>query len=181
MDKRIVKTKTAIFNAIFELSTEKNLDKISVIELCKKAGINKSTFYLHYSSMEDCIKKCFASVTESVIRQGEEIMYEDISYHPEGTIAKILDTVEKYMGFLSTFKRSMVFDSSIRTLKEKFVHTICDTNHFNVEDNFHEVAKITFIVGGCVDACIQLLPHYNREELSKIMVNVIKRKEPALN
>ena len=45
MDKRVVKTRSAIFNAIFDLSTEKELDKITVIELCEKAGINKSTFY----------------------------------------------------------------------------------------------------------------------------------------
>ena len=64
MDKRIVKTRTAIFNAVFEISADKDLDKISVVELCEKAGINKSTFYLHYTSIDDCFQKCFGFFTD---------------------------------------------------------------------------------------------------------------------
>lgn len=68
MDKRIVKTRTAIFNAVFEISADKDLDKISVVELCEKAGINKSTFYLHYTSIDDCFQKCFGFFTDKILK-----------------------------------------------------------------------------------------------------------------
>ena len=51
MDRRVKRTKAAVFNAMIALMIEKETDKITVLELCKKADINKSTFYLHFKSM----------------------------------------------------------------------------------------------------------------------------------
>lgn len=179
MDKRVVKTRSAIFNAIFDLSTEKDLDKITVIELCEKAGINKSTFYLHYNSIEDCFKKCFDLFTDRVIRLSDNIRYLEVAYTPESVIDSILDVVEKNMQFIIKFKNSVVYDSSIRMLKEKFVEAICNANNLNINNNYHQVTKVTFVVGGCLDAITQPLPIYNRAELRSIMIDVIKRKSGA--
>ena len=59
MDRRIKRTRTAVFNAVLDLMVEKDTSKITVLELCKRADINKSTFYLHYKSMDDCLQNCF--------------------------------------------------------------------------------------------------------------------------
>lgn len=176
MDKRVLKTRSAIFNAVFDLSTEKELDKISVVELCERAGINKSTFYLHYNSIDDCLKKCFDFFTLKVLSITNLINYTDAALAPEKTVDMILDVVEQNMALINKFKNSVIYDGAIRSLKEQFVKAICSGNGLNVEDNYHQVAKVTFLVGGCIDAITQLLPHYNRTELRKIMIDVIKRK-----
>lgn len=176
MDKRVLKTKTAVFNAIFDLSTEKSLDKITVVELCEKAKINKSTFYLHYKGIDDCFKKCFDYFTDRVLSLSNNIKYLEVAYSPEGLIDTILDVVEKNMQFIIKFKNSVVYDSSIRMLKEKFINAICASNHLNISDNYHQVTKITFVVGGCLDAITYYLPQYDRNELRQIMIDVIKRK-----
>lgn len=176
MDKRIIKTRSAVFHAVFDLSTQKPLDKITVLELCEKAGINKSTFYLHYTSIEDCFKKCFDTFTDGVIRVTDNIKYLDVAYHPEETIDMILDLVEQYIDFIANYKNSMVYDSSTRILKERFVQAICKTNNLTIENTYHEVAKVTFLVGGCLDTITQMLPYYNRAELRYLMIDVMKRK-----
>lgn len=176
MDKRIVKTRSAVFHAVFDLSTEKPLDKITVLELCEKAGINKSTFYLHYTSIDDCFKKCFEMFSDGVIRISDNISYLDVAYHPEETIDMILDTVEQYIDFISNYKNSVIYDSSTRLLKERFVAAICKTNNLTIEENYHQVAKVTFLVGGCLDAITQMLPNYNRAEMRALMIDVMKRK-----
>ena len=51
MDIRIEKTQKAIKNAFLELRSHKNLEKITVRELCTLACINKSTFYSHYEDI----------------------------------------------------------------------------------------------------------------------------------
>lgn len=51
MDVRIVKTKNSIINAFLELRSQKNIEKITVKELCEKAMINKSTFYSHFTDL----------------------------------------------------------------------------------------------------------------------------------
>lgn len=53
MDIRIVKTKNSIINAFLELRSKKEIEKITVKELCEKAMINKSTFYSHYTDIYD--------------------------------------------------------------------------------------------------------------------------------
>ena len=67
MDRRIRRTRTAVFNAVLDLMVEKDTSKITVLELCKRADINKSTFYLHYKSMEDCLQNCFQIIMNGII------------------------------------------------------------------------------------------------------------------
>lgn len=46
-DRRVRKTKKAICDVFCELTKDKKLNEITIKELCAKADINKSTFYLH--------------------------------------------------------------------------------------------------------------------------------------
>ncbi len=176
MDKRIVRTRLAVFNAVFELSTEKDLDKITVVELCDRAGINKSTFYLHYKSINECFQKCFDFFMSRILEFGKDMDYTQMSLAPEATVKKILDAVENNLVYVDRFRNSMIYDSAIRSVKERFISEICAANNISLKDNYHEVAKITFLVGGCADIIMMLSPNYNRVEVEKIRVNVIKRK-----
>lgn len=49
-DTRVQFTRNALKQALLTLMEEKNVDKITVKELCETAGINRGTFYLHYDS-----------------------------------------------------------------------------------------------------------------------------------
>ena len=67
IDRRIVKTKRAISLALFQILAEKNVDDITITELTTKADINRKTFYLHYSRVQDvadeligCMQNIFA-------------------------------------------------------------------------------------------------------------------------
>lgn len=51
MDRRKEKTEQAIVNAFIELRAKKDLEKITVKELCQRAEINKSTFYAHFQDI----------------------------------------------------------------------------------------------------------------------------------
>lgn len=52
MDARILKTKQKIKDSLMFLLHSKRIGEISISELCKKASINRNTFYTHYSSPE---------------------------------------------------------------------------------------------------------------------------------
>lgn len=43
--------------ALLLLLENKEYDFITVKEVCEKAGVNRSTFYLHYESMDDLLKE----------------------------------------------------------------------------------------------------------------------------
>ena len=41
--------------ALLLLLEKKDYEFITVTEICQKAGVNRSTFYLHYESMDDLL------------------------------------------------------------------------------------------------------------------------------
>ena len=49
-NQRIILTKRLLQEGLLRLLEVKNLDQISVTELCREAGINRATFYNHYDS-----------------------------------------------------------------------------------------------------------------------------------
>ncbi len=51
MDIRVVKTKAAIHRAFLELRSTSLSERVKVIDICDRAGINKSTFYKHYTDV----------------------------------------------------------------------------------------------------------------------------------
>lgn len=54
-NQRIVLTKRLLQEGLLRLLETKELEKISVTELCRESGINRATFYNHYSSPMDLL------------------------------------------------------------------------------------------------------------------------------
>ena len=50
-DERYSTAEDAIFDAFFLLLKEKDLEKVTVSDVIKKAGIVRSTFYNHYENI----------------------------------------------------------------------------------------------------------------------------------
>ena len=44
--------------ALIECLEKKDFEYITVKELCEKAGVNRSTFYLHYENIADLLGEC---------------------------------------------------------------------------------------------------------------------------
>jgi len=52
MDARIVRTRRALQEALFELARERGIDHVSISDIAERAGVNRTTFYQHYSDKE---------------------------------------------------------------------------------------------------------------------------------
>lgn len=69
MDIRIVKTKKKLTNSLLALIREKRLQDITVLELCKKAKINRTTFYKYYKDVEDLVLKIESSLISELEKE----------------------------------------------------------------------------------------------------------------
>ena len=56
-NQRITLTKRLLQDALINLLRTTDISKISIRELCEKAGINRTTFYNHYGSQYDVLKE----------------------------------------------------------------------------------------------------------------------------
>jgi len=56
-DRRVEKTKRALFEALVELMVEKGYEAISVADVAERANVGRSTFYAHYADKEDLLQE----------------------------------------------------------------------------------------------------------------------------
>lgn len=58
--------------ALLELLEKKDLAYITVKELCRAAGVNRSTFYLHYETVADLLDECADYMTRQCFERYSE-------------------------------------------------------------------------------------------------------------
>ena len=56
-DRRVVRTKKAIREALLALVREKGYDKVTIAAIARKADIDRKTFYLHYDSVDEVVEE----------------------------------------------------------------------------------------------------------------------------
>ncbi len=61
-ESKYFNTALAMDNALIALLEVKDLEYITVKEICEKAGVNRSTFYLHYETITDLVNEAMESV-----------------------------------------------------------------------------------------------------------------------
>lgn len=75
--RRMTKTKRAIKQAFTELITEKGIDRLSVTDVARRAGVNRGTVYLHYTDKYDLLHKLENETLEELggilFKEGEPV------------------------------------------------------------------------------------------------------------
>lgn len=66
MDRRVKRTKEAILGAVLSLITEKDYRKISISEVARRADIDRKTFYLHYTGVEQVLTEFSESTVNNL-------------------------------------------------------------------------------------------------------------------
>lgn len=72
IDKRVVKTNNAIFDAFKQLVQQKDMADISISELTQKANITRSTFYMYYDTVGDVR----SDIENEIVARIDKIMSE---------------------------------------------------------------------------------------------------------
>lgn len=72
IDKRVIKTKNAIFEAFKQLVQEKDMSDITISELTQRANITRSTFYMYYNTVGDVR----TDIENTIIARIDRIMSE---------------------------------------------------------------------------------------------------------
>ncbi|GAB6930457.1 TetR/AcrR family transcriptional regulator [Paenibacillus sp. JCM 10914] len=101
-DQRVIKTKTALHQALVALLKTNALESISVSALCREASVNRGTFYLHYKD----IGTLFDEHLNYLLKDLEESYYEPyrhvsllIPNDLDPSTIRIFHHVKKYQSF----------------------------------------------------------------------------------
>ncbi len=119
--------------ALLILLDKKDFDYITVKELCEKAGVNRSTFYLHYESMNDLLIESIELLFAQLQKKYENLINDkDIQQ----------SSLEDLMYFRP--KYSIPYLEFIKDNKKAFMAAVKDPNLFRVNKMFNEIFQKCF-------------------------------------
>ena len=149
LDARVRYTKMVINKAFCELLSEKPFHRLTLTEVCKKAEINRTTFYKYYSDInawKEQVEMDFLSKVKSIL---EESPTDDLENVLEQTLCHIRDHAEMYLLVFSPNFESQTIDEAVSLILEK---TNAEIKRFLSESgapDYHQKWYSYFVVYGC--------------------------------
>ena len=176
-DLRVQRTKKILKDTFNEMIVTTDFEKITIKDLCDKAMINRRTFYLHYSSIEDILEDFISDYTHE---------YYDLikDFNP---IEEVDELVKSY--FTYSEEKGMMFERintspnfeyiRLRMIQKVEDYALSD-NNFHMLKKFDEISQNlihSFINWSCVGLYREWVKNGRRlpmEEAIKLSANLIK-------
>lgn len=143
-ESKYFNTATKMDLALISLLKKKPFEYITVSEICETAGVNRSTFYLHYETISDLLnetakclindfRSCFPTDTIDLVGcdQNELIFVCDKYLTPYLTYIK--DHREVFSTALS-HNKTLGFEDAYRRLFDNIFNPILDRFHYPTSD-----------------------------------------------
>lgn len=108
-ESKYFNTSLLMNQAFIELLNKKDFEFITVKEICEKAGVNRSTFYLHYETINDLLEECLENMTQrfiSYFKKNTKEFIEKIRTCPDDEL--ILITPEYLTPYLKYIKENKI-------------------------------------------------------------------------
>jgi AcrR family transcriptional regulator len=136
---RSTASKSKIRDATLALLGEKPLAKITVQEIVKKAGVNRSTFYAHYVDVYDLMEKIESEILGPV---PNEALYGEINKIDGGDTTRLKQLVASfrenrvfYRIYFSSFSESQRVKEASLQMRQFFIRPYLEqAKHFEKEE-----------------------------------------------
>lgn len=154
-DRRILKTKKAIYEALVELMQKKKLNSITVTELAAQADINRKTFYTYYSTVNDVLDEGINELITS-LKDLLCAMSEDYNMFSPQTLFAFLNTImsdaDIARDLFASDNGSLLFNRLQKALQETLLKELVDKDiKMNVPSEQYPLIS-NFVAGGMVSA-----------------------------
>ncbi|MGN1160015.1 MAG: TetR/AcrR family transcriptional regulator [Lachnospiraceae bacterium] len=148
-NQRITLTKRLLKESLLRLMSKKNIQNITVSELCEDAGINRSTFYNHYGCPTDVLTE----IENGVVADLEQICAKDNS-EQNWSLSKRTETLCDYLSehrdlFKLLFRNNNA-DSEFALLlfHASVVRSTYEQVFSDIKDSDSKELMITFLTSG---------------------------------
>ncbi len=170
IDQRVKLTQTLLKNSLIELLQKEHLSKISVRGICEVAGINRSTFYLHYNDTYDLFNQIINEVIfdlNNYLTASNVNIYNPISKSLFTMILQYLKSNKKlFIALLSDNSNNSLFE---RLMNLEQIDIIQSSNNLDLSTKHY--IKI-YGINGCVSV-IQKWLQSDTEETCDFMADLI--------
>lgn len=118
--------------AFLELLEHKDFEYITVKEICEKAGVNRSTFYLHYETVSDLLSESVQYMIEQFLSY--------MKVNPCNFVSRLHDCSQEEL-YLITPKYLTPYLTYIAENKRLFCTTVKNAASLHLEDAYSQMSK----------------------------------------
>lgn len=179
-ESKYFNTATKMDQAFLELLEKKDFSYITVKEICAKAGVNRSTFYLHYETVEDLLSESVEYMNEqflSHMKQDTEVFMTRIKECPVEQLYLVTPKYLKpYLSYIQEHKRifytaitkasTLRLDDSYNRMFQHVFTPILDRYQVPVEDRRYMMA---FYIQGMMAIITEWLKDDCKDSMEHIM------------
>lgn len=176
-DRRVIKTKHAIFKAFVELLNEKDVNQITITDIAKKANINRKTFYNYYSDAYEVMEEIENLTVEAFINNMGTVEFTNMADFLTEIFIKFTETVNKDLEFFNllfkTNNRSFLIVRIVEALKEYVQKRIEESNELDIS-RFEVVSN--FYLSGVLSVYMNwFMNNYDQsiEEISALLTELV--------
>lgn len=134
-DRRIGKTQKSIRDALVNLLEEKDVSEITIKELAERANINRKTFYMHYTNIDDIFDKIENEIIEKLLLILEKYDFFQAQFDGYAFFTSLNNVINEDYDF---YKKLVCTNSYIRLftkVKKILKNTLIEKFHKKIEIN----------------------------------------------
>jgi len=150
-DRRVPRTRRILREALIQLIVERGWDEISILDICERANVGRSTFYTHFADKEELLLSGFEDLRRLVRMLGcDQPAWGPMSF-AQPMVAHAYDNLELFRALLNKTSENAVrnhFKRLVMDLVEE------DVASFAPNAPRSEVVSVSTYIGG---AFIELL------------------------
>ena len=151
--RRTQMTKMLLKTALIELMQAKPFRQITIKELCERADLNRTTFYLHYNDQQSVLKDV-----------EDELIQKTNAFIDESSVdIKTIDLIESFLVYIQN-NREMFKTVLTNNPDDEFKMTFISCSLSRIRDNLPVYIDqtstryvLTFIMHGCINIIIEWL------------------------
>ncbi len=165
------KTRNAIKKAFATLIHEKKeLNKITVTELVKKAEITRSTFYTHYDNLDQVAQEYQLQTIELICNDDLKLSTKADIFNYFDTIFACLKENEETYQLLLTADDTIFFLEKLKTIASKKIYAALKT----MTNDTYLVLDLSFFMNGMMMEIIQYFRGESAYSLEELLLNIKK-------
>lgn len=150
LDRRSKYSIMVIRQALFELLETKDLDEITVVDICRKADVNRGTFYKYYRDVPDLYDKTEDSLVEELHALAPQT--EVIDFLNSSFFYDILNTLANNQEYTYIARNRSFSERLAQKLLTFYVPHLQHIIQTNCPDMSAQSSKLLleYILGGCI-------------------------------
>ncbi|MFZ1042510.1 MAG: TetR/AcrR family transcriptional regulator [Anaerolineales bacterium] len=180
-----IRSKRLIRQTFMELLKEKDLEKITVTDIIKRADINRGTFYAHYQDVRAVIEQIENEIIAKMLEFLGEFRHKNFFQNPLPLLLKMSRYLEEDQDFYRILINSKGAIQFLEKLKSIFIE------HMKTDSDIPETVKnspdfiisMNFFAGGVINlyqVWFRGETNYSLNETALVVSKIIKNTSGSL-